>query len=72
MPATNYVVNADLTDSYVQYLISRNGFSDVTQANLIQEVPYVIQDLNGNNWNFNNMAEARDWLIIQYMIQQNS
>lgn len=65
-----YVLNADLTDEYIQSLITRNGFSDVT-AEVQNGYLYVIQDLNGNQLNIGSMQDARDWLVMQYLIIQN-
>lgn len=68
-----YVLNADLTDAYIQSLIARNGFTSV-----IDQVPfnefgwlYAIRDLNGNVQGFGDMPSARDWLVQQYVLMQN-
>lgn len=69
-----YVLNVDLTDAYIQSLITRNGFTSV-----IDQAPYnmfgwlyAIQDLNGNVQGFQDMPSARDWLVTQYVLIQNS
>lgn len=66
-----YVINDDLTDPYIQALITRNGFTDVTPPD--QDYPlYQIQDLDGNVQNCYDMPSARTYLIQKYLIIQNS
>ena len=69
-----YVTNANLTDTYIQSLITRNGFTSVINQEPFNEFGwlYAIQDLNGNVQGFGDMPSARDWLIQQYVIIQNS
>lgn len=65
-----YVLIADLTDEYIQELITRNGYTDVTQPD--SYYPYSIQDTDSNIDNFGSIQQARDWLITRYLIVQNS
>lgn len=71
-----YVPNADLTDAYIQTLITRANFVDATGEYYDPEwvgIYYVIRDLNGNDSFFNdNRSSVRDFCINQYVIQQNS
>lgn len=67
-----YVSNDNLTDAYIQSLITRCRFTDVTAENQDWGELYVIQDLNGQLTGIPAMSVARDWLISQYLIQQNS
>lgn len=67
-----YVLNANLTDTYIQSLITRNEFTDVTADHEDWNAMYVIQDLNGQLNEFFDMSLLRDWLIQQYVIIQNS
>jgi hypothetical protein len=69
-----YVLNTDLTDSYIQSLITRNGFSNIVSQSPYNEFGwmYAIEDLNGNVAGFTDLPSARDWLIQQYVIIQNS
>lgn len=71
-----YVPNNQLTDEYVQTLITRAAFTDVTAEYYPPElvgIYYVIRDLNGQDNDFGpNMSGVRDFCIQQYVIQQNS
>lgn len=69
-----YVLNVNLTDAYIQSLITRNGYTDVSHQSPYDEAGllYVIQDLNGNINGFGDMPTTRDWLVQQYLIIQNS
>lgn len=67
-----YVTNNNLTDAYIQTLITRCGFTDVTAQHLDWGEPYVIRDLNGQLNGMAAISVARDWLITQYLIIQNS
>lgn len=66
----SYVLIENLTDTYIESLISRNGFTNVTVdgGNFL----YSIQDLDGNVTNFQDMDSARRWLINNYVLIQNS
>lgn len=69
-----YVIDANLTSEYIATLISRVGFTDVTSSyppDIYGEV-LAIQDLNGNINFFSNLGSVRDFLILAYVIQQNS
>lgn len=66
-----YVLVTNLTDAYIQTLITRNGFTDVTSQHPGLGM-YVIQDLDGNLSVYRDMASIRDEMIRQYLIQQNS
>lgn len=71
-----YVPNNQLTNTYLQSLITRANFTDVTaqyyDASLVG-VFFVIRDLNGVDTDFGaNHASVRDFCIQQYVIQQNS
>lgn len=65
-----YVTNANLTMAYIQTLVARNGFTDVT-SNFPGHF-LCVQDLDGNVSFYNDIASARDDLIMKYVIQQNS
>lgn len=69
-----YVLNTNLTNDYIQSLITRNGFTDVTSQSPYNEFGwlYGIMDLNGNVQAFQDMSAARDWLVQQYVLIQNS
>ena len=68
-----YVTNDQLTDAYITTLITRCGFIDLTaQYAAAWGVLRVVQDLNGNIKSFSWLPDARDWLIDQYVIIQNS
>lgn len=69
-----YVLNADLTDAYIESLITRNGYTNVTSQPPYNEfgLMYIIMDLNGNIQGFGDMPSARDWLVQQYVLIQNS
>lgn len=71
-----YVPNNQLTNSYIQSLITRANFQDVTSQYYDPQwigIYYVVRDLNGNDSFFDtNRAGVRDFCIQQYVIQQNS
>lgn len=67
-----YVLNADLTDTYIQSLMTRNGFTNTASEHPEWGFLYVFKDLNGLETGFSDMPSARDWLIEQYVIIQNS
>lgn len=69
-----YVADKDLTNTYIQSLISRNGFIDVTlqyQSQNIDGWVYAIQDLEGSVSFYYDMASTRDDMIRKYLIIQN-
>lgn len=68
-----YVPDNQLTDAYITTLITRCGFIDMTaQYAAAWGVLRVVQDLNGNLKGFSWLPDARDYLIQQYVIIQNS
>lgn len=65
-----YILNANLDDAYIQELITRCGFTDVTQPGSYWS--YAIMDQDGITSNMGSINGARDWLIQKWLIQQNS
>jgi hypothetical protein len=55
---------------YIQSLITRCGYTDVTEN--FSGRFLCVQDLDGNVIFYNDYASARDDLIMKYVIQQNS
>jgi hypothetical protein len=68
MIGDGYVLNENLTDEYIQELITRCGFTDITPPD---EQPYWIQDLDGGISITTNLPGVRNYLITQWLIQQN-
>ena len=66
----SYVISANLTMEYIQTLITRVGFTDVTES--FPEHFLCVQDLDGNVNFYHDLSAARDQLINAYLIQQNS
>lgn len=71
-----YVPDSSLTDEYLQTLIARAGFTDVTAeiyGSDLVGIYYAIRDLNGRVTYYDgNRPLVRDQMITQYLIQQNS
>lgn len=68
--SSSYVKDSDITLSYIQSLIARCGFVDVTDQNPGYACAYT--DLNGNLYRSTDLANLRDQLILFYVVQQNS
>ena len=66
-----YIPNNALTLEYVQSLITRCGFTDVSSEHP-DEGLISIRDLNDATSTFYDLASARDSLVLAYVIQQNS
>lgn len=66
----SYVKNDDLTLEYVQGLITRCGFTDVSDQ--YEEGLISYKDLNESVTTCYSLASARDSLVLAYVIQQNS
>lgn len=68
----NYVPTANLTDAYIQSLVQRVGWQDVTAQHLDWGCVYIIQDLDGNFNGFGDMTSARTALVNAYLLMTNS
>jgi hypothetical protein len=69
-----YILDADLTNEYIQSLITRANFTDATgeyYPDLIGQM-YIIRSLNGVETTYYDRGQIRDEMIRQYLIQQNS
>jgi hypothetical protein len=68
----NYVPTANLTDAYIQSLITRVGWQDVTaqHPDWVSPGQYVLQDLSGNLTIYV-METARIALINAYVLMTN-
>ena len=65
-----YVTNDNLDKTYIDSLIIKANFTNVTSqfpGHLL-----AVQDLNNNVIFYNDFPSARDELILQFVIQQNS
>lgn len=67
----NYVPTPNLTDAYIQSLIARVGWTDVTAQNLSWGYMYVFQDIDGGMNASNDMNSARNLLINAYVLMTN-
>lgn len=68
----NYVPTANLTNAYIQSLIARVGWTDVTAQHPDWGFMYIIQDLDGGLNGFGDMTSARTALINAYTLMTNS
>jgi hypothetical protein len=67
-----YVKDADVTMEYIQLLMARVGFTDATDQYPDYGEAIVIRDANGMDSFYNGLPQARDAMILAYVIQQNS
>jgi hypothetical protein len=67
-----YVPDSEVTMAYIQMLIARAGFTDTTDQYPDYGQAIVIRDLNGQDSFYNGLPQARDAMILAYVIQQNS
>ena len=63
-----YVYAAWITDDYLQQLILRNNFTDVTTPEQQSWGEYHIQDADGNVTTCSDKVSTRNWLINQYIL----
>lgn len=67
-----WVLVVDLTDAYIQSLISRNGFTDVTSQHPEFGAPYVVEDLDGGITIYGDADGARKGMLQAYRLIQDS
>lgn len=67
-----WILTENLTDAYVQSLITRNGFTNVTDQHPEFGSPYVVEDLDGDILIYGDMNSARVGMLNSYRLIQDS
>jgi len=66
-----YIEDENVTMEYITFLMTRVGFTDVSEEYPDSGVEVVIRDNKNQDSFYNSLPQARDNLILAYVLRQN-